>query len=133
MSNMSHSNYNPSKEWILLPLLVVSGLAVAVLTFWQYDYSVSPPPYSITQPWFGWWFPFGWFFFIPIFFIILFAFRSFFWGGSWWGRGSYYDGRNHDPAHEILRERFARGEITKEQYEEMVRDLERSGRRGGGV
>jgi len=33
---------------------------------------------------------------------------------AWW---------NHDEALEILRERYARGEITKEQYVKMREDL----------
>jgi putative membrane protein len=64
----------------------------------------------------------GWFFFIPIFFLIFFAVRWFFWGEWWWGRGSHY-GWDYDPALEILRKRFARGEISKEQYEQMKRDI----------
>ena len=35
---------------------------------------------------------------------------------TWW---------DHDNALEILRERYARGEITKEQYDKMREDLEK--------
>ncbi|QQG49500.1 MAG: SHOCT domain-containing protein [archaeon] len=64
-------------------------------------------------------FPFGFFFFV--FFIFLIARFAFFpWG---WG---YRSGRWHhrDEAGEILRERYARGEITKDQFEQMSKDLE---------
>jgi len=64
-------------------------------------------------------FPFGSIFFL---FIIFFIFRFLFWG---WG-GRHYDGYRHywGDAAEILRQRYARGEITKEQFEQMMRDLE---------
>lgn len=83
--------------------------------------SLFSSPASATYPWL-WWFPFGWFIFIPVFFLIFFAVRWYFWGGWWWGRGWYY---GYDPALDTLRQRFAKGEITKEQYDQMRRDLER--------
>ena len=69
---------------------------------------------------FGWFFfPFGFIFFL----IIVFAIgRLLFWpwaGG--WRRGYWY---HHDEAAEILRQRYARGEITKEQFAQMMKDLE---------
>ncbi len=44
----------------------------------------------------------------------------FFWWGWWGGRGWSYGG---DSAMQVLRERFARGELTKEQFEQMRKDL----------
>ncbi|MBI3840946.1 MAG: SHOCT domain-containing protein [Thaumarchaeota archaeon] len=41
------------------------------------------------------------------------------WG---WGYGRGYWHR-HDEAEEILRQRFAKGEITKEQFDQMLKDL----------
>jgi len=49
----------------------------------------------------------------------------------WISRGYRYSSRNrwtwwdHDEALEILRERYARGEITKEQHDKMREDLEK--------
>jgi len=44
-----------------------------------------------------------------------------------WRRGTYYSGRwfNYDPAMDSLRQRYARGEITREQFDQMASDLEK--------
>jgi hypothetical protein len=47
--------------------------------------------------------------------------RWFFWGGWGWSRGWY--GPYYDPALEALRGRFARGEITKEKFDDMEKTL----------
>jgi len=54
------------------------------------------------------------------------------WGWGWWGGPSWW---GDDSAVGIIRERYARGEITKEQFDQMMRDLEeerhyRSGNQG---
>jgi len=74
-------------------------------------------------PWFGWWFfPFGFIFFI---FFLFFIFRLVFWGwGGGWGWRRRYGYGYYGDAQEIIRQRYARGEITKEQFDQMSRDLE---------
>ncbi len=68
---------------------------------------------------------FGWGWFMPIFMIL-------FWGLVIWGivalvrglsgsRGS--DSSTADSALEVLKRRYARGDISKEEYEEKKRDL----------
>ncbi len=68
---------------------------------------------------------FSWWWFMPIFFIL-------FWGLVIWGivtlvrglsgsRGS--DSSRADSALEVLKKRYARGEIDKEEYEEKKKDL----------
>jgi uncharacterized membrane protein len=93
----------------------VTGVATLIalsIAFGRFPTPVYPPFFFF----FG-----GWWILIPLF---LFGFFFFFrwWGwGYWWGnRGYYYD---YDLALETLRQRFARGEITSEQYEEMKRNL----------
>ena len=62
---------------------------------------------------------------IGFFFLIFFVF-----GWAWFpNRGRYkrrwrYYGPDEDDAVQLLRQRYARGEITKEQLEQMTKDLE---------
>lgn len=42
-----------------------------------------------------------------------------------WRFHRYYNFWDHDDAIETLRQRYARGEIGKEQYEQMMNDLKR--------
>lgn len=100
---------------------------VAVITFFAAFAARGYPNMPMTPyygyPFYGWWFffPFGFFF---IFFIIFLVSRVIFWpwGWGWGGRRGYYS--RYGDAHEILRQRYARGEITKEQYDQMMRDIE---------
>ena len=46
-------------------------------------------------------------------------------GGHYHGQcHNYYHGENKSGALDILKERYAKGEITKEQYDNMKKDLE---------
>jgi uncharacterized membrane protein len=110
------------------PFLASLAAAAIVLTlvglsFYFRTYA-PPPPYLGAQgsEWFGWpFFGLGWVL-IPLFlFGVLFAFRWFLWGG--WRGGGWY-ARYDDSAVATLRERFARGEISKEQFETTAKDLQ---------
>ncbi len=68
---------------------------------------------------FPFFFPFGFVFFFLIAFFVL---RMLLWPWGWGGRREHW--HFHSDAEEILRQRYARGEITKEQFEQMARDLE---------
>ena len=105
-------------SWIVawIPLIVVAAI-VSLFSFAYFFGGFSPTNYT---PFYF----FPWWIFVPFFFfgLFFFAFRGRCGGGYWWGsRGHYYDA-----ALEVLRERFARGEITKEQYEQMRKDLQDS-------
>src|SRR3989337_2567946 len=67
-------------------------------------------------------FRFGWFPIIGLFFLFIILKWIFFpWG---WGYRRYY-WRDEDRALQTIRERYAKGEITKEQYEQILKDLVR--------
>ena len=69
---------------------------------------------------FPFFFPFGWIF---GFLILLMLFRWIFWPWGWRSRRRH--GGYRDEYH-ILRVRYARGEITKDQFDQMTRDLQES-------
>jgi putative membrane protein len=100
--------------WIPILIVVVVLVTDVGLALYLRRYS----PSSL-----GFWFLFPFFplLFIPIAFLFFFGLRWFFWGRWGWNRGWY--GPYHDSALETLRERFARGEITKEQFDDMAKTL----------
>lgn len=99
-------------------MLVVAVIAISALAR-LYLYPAGMMPYYGGWYFFPFFFPFGFLFF---FFIIFALGRLLFWPWGWgWRRGYWH---HHDGAGEILRERYAKGEITKEQFDQMMRDLE---------
>jgi putative membrane protein len=68
----------------------------------------------------------GWFLLFPFFWLLAFfvCARFFFWrrGPRAWG---YAGGRPRTDPREILAERYARGEISNEEYRERLTNLER--------
>jgi len=101
-------------------LLLLAILVVPLVYFgWFAIHGVYP---YFPRPYF--FFPLG----IIVFFVLIFVgFRVLFWGWGWgaWRRG-YYGGYGYyrGSSLEILDERYARGEITKEQYDQMKRDIQ---------
>ncbi|MDA4131439.1 MAG: SHOCT domain-containing protein [Thaumarchaeota archaeon] len=111
--------------WIIIGVLVLSAVIVGLVSFASYVFLGHPLfAFGGFFPffWFGPFFGFGWIIFI--FLIIGFGARFLF---RPWRRWGYYGGHGYysDPAMQALRERYARGEITKEQFESMASDLER--------
>jgi putative membrane protein len=105
-------------RWAILGIviLVVVWFALFALSF------IMQPMlgfhYFFYRPFF---FPFGFLFGLLVLFIIFGALRSTFWPWGLRYRRRYW--RYHDQSYHILRERYARGEITKDQFEQMIRDL----------
>ena len=102
--------------WPFFGILVILGLVIAGSLI---AYGLRGPGSGfVFFPFFG----FGWIFFL-LFFLFFWGIR--WWGGWGWGwRGYGPYGWHHEDAHQILRARYARGEITKDQFEQMTRDLE---------
>lgn len=104
--------------WVVggLAVLFAVGMVLAIVAGAYYPHSgMMGYPY----PYHWYFFPFG----FVVFFIFLFLIgRMLFWPWGWGGRRGYW--YSHDGAAEILRERYAKGEITKDQFEQMSRDLE---------
>ena len=113
-------------------LLVIGGVILALvfvlpsLLGWAFGWGGNWPAGGWSMgPWMMW--GGGWWWFMPIFMIL-------FWGLVIWGvvalvQGLSRSGRSdgvsgqQDSALEILKRRYARGEISKEEYEEKKRDL----------
>ncbi|MDA4131024.1 MAG: hypothetical protein OK457_09660 [Thaumarchaeota archaeon] len=121
---MNQANKAWSRNWILVPVLILIS-AIAILAIVSFYYVRSASAFG-SYPFYGW-FPFGWFFFIPVVFLIFFVFRWVLWGGGWGGGRGWYYGRYYDDdrAMVVLKERFARGELSKERFEQMTKELEK--------
>lgn len=105
--------------WAIAALLIVLVVGIAAsLAFFNGPYVMGAAPYYYYPHPFFWFFPFG---FILFFLFIFFVFRLAFWPRRW---GYYGRWQSWDDAGEILRQRYARGEITKDQFEQMKRDIE---------
>jgi len=97
----------------IVALIAVIGVSIALSL-----YFVPRPSGLFYYPFFP--FHFGWLGAIFLIFIIFWIAKWFFW--PW--RGGYPYRYQHN-AESILKERYAKGEITKEQFDQMMRDLER--------
>jgi len=107
--------------WIIGALAILVLVGVFVVPFF-YGSMLAPNGYY-PRPYF---FPFG---FLIFFFVIFFVARGLFWGWGWGWRGGYSRGYSHQryyysEAEEILKQRYAKGEITKDQFDQMMRDLQ---------
>jgi putative membrane protein len=105
--------------WIVIGLLAL--LVVGSLALWGISLATGHAPFFFAGQYpFFFFFPLGFIFFI---FFVFFIVRLVFWGG-WWGWRGGYRRYYWTDAKEVLRQRYARGEITKEQFDQMNRDLD---------
>jgi len=103
--------------WLLMCLILLAVLAFVIALTLRVFFGPATVPYYPGR--FLFFFPFG----ILVFFLMLFIIaRLVFWPWRREYRKAYW--HRHDEAAEIVRARYARGEITKEQFDQMMRDLE---------
>jgi len=117
MSDQESSRIRRIAGWGIVGLVAVVGISIT-LSF----YFAPRPGGAFYYPFFP--VHFGWLGGIFLIFIVFWVARWFLWP---WRRWDYrtYSRNAGDEAHNIVRARYAKGEITKEQYESMMRDLER--------
>ena len=117
MNDQESTGVSRYVAWGLVGLIILVGVSIATsLIFFASRSSGSIyPPF----PFFP--FHFGLLGTIFLIFIIFMVARLWFWPWRRYNPNSY--SRDRGDAREILRERYAKGEITKEQFEQMMRDL----------
>lgn len=75
----------------------------------------------------GWGFGFGWIFMLIFWGLIIWAIFALIRGvsgqGCWGGHRHDEHGHKRNNALDILKERYAKGEISKEEFEKMKKDL----------
>jgi uncharacterized membrane protein len=108
------------QTWAFLALgvvLVLIGIALFSGFFLLPRFAPTPGYY---YPYF---FPFGWLWLFFGLFLVFGLIRFLLWPWRWGGYRRRYWNR-YDDAYRILRERYAKGEITKDQLDQMTRDLD---------
>ena len=100
--------------WFLIPLGL---LGVFIATVVAIGWLVPSDRWSGPAPFFWPIFPFGFFLFFVVVFVAL---RWVTWGRGW-GGSRYW--REEPSAGEIARQRYARGEISREDFQRILRDL----------
>jgi putative membrane protein len=109
-------------------LAVLVAVLLALVAFGILLWALAPPGYERLGM-MGWtWWPLGLFWgllwLVIIVWVISWVARGLWWTGSGFRRRYYRRWMEADPASDIVRQRYARGELTREQFDQMTRDLE---------
>jgi putative membrane protein len=118
-----------TRFWIIL-VLGIAIVATIFLLFLVFYPATLGAGSSGPRPYIGYWG--GFFLVFLLVWVSFFIVRVAFWTSR--SQAGYYRrrGRFHDPAVMTARQRYARGEITREQYDQIMTDLDRRGRGPGG-
>ncbi len=121
--------WGPHRHFFAWAIVALVSIVAIFATIGLILYYIPGPaaPIGVAYPFYG--FGFRLFFGLFLIFAIFWFLRWAFWGWGWRYRRSYWGGeygywRHRDGSYYILRERYAKGEITKEQYDQMMRDLD---------
>jgi putative membrane protein len=117
MSDQESNRNRRIVGWGIIGLMAMIGVSIA-LSLYLAPWRTGGLSYPFFPFHFGW---VGGIFLIVIVFLIA---RWFFW--PWRGGGYYpYPHQQRPDAASIVKERYAKGEITKEEFEQILRDLRR--------
>ena len=106
---------------LALGLALIAAIAIGFAFYFRF-HAAPPIRYpGYYGPWPFYFFPFGWIFGLFLVFVIVSAVRWILWPRRGWGYRRGYWGYGEE--YYILRQRYARGEITKEQFDQMTNDL----------
>lgn len=110
MNNQEWGHARKLISWGIVGLILLVGVSivVSVILFVHHSNDTAYPYFPFHFAWFG-----GIFLIFVIFWMVRWLFWP--WRSPYWHR--------HDNAASILRERYAKGEITKEQFEQMMQHL----------
>jgi len=124
--------YRPRPQRSLWPLLLVSVVVIVVAVFLLLLF-LDPTAYFGATPSGrpGEFYPYGFFPALLVLLLVIFVLRMVFWSRMWGYRraGYAYPDPARDPAVMTVRQRYARGEITPEQCDQLMTELTR--RRSG--
>ncbi len=116
-SSASSEEWKRTRRLVSYGVIAIAALIGTVVAFSIYFRATQPGPWTGPPFLFG----FGWVWPIFGFFIVFLFLRWVFWP---WHPYSYrYSHWSSSDAVSILRERYARGELTKEQFDRMMQDL----------
>ena len=107
-------------RWVMVGIVILVALWFAVSLASMFMHPMQDMYYPFYRPFF---FPIGFLFGIFMIFIVFGALRWVFMPRGW--RHSRKRWQYRDESYYILRERYAKGEITKEQFEQMMQDLQK--------
>ena len=104
----------------IIGLIILMGISIII------PFLFSAPVFSGVHPQFVYFpFHFGFIGIVLLIFIIFFISRWVFWSNRCGDPSRYYSQYSeNENAQNVLKERYAKGEITKEQFEQIKKDLD---------